>query len=120
MLWNVCLSSSTWGVAWEMCEPSMTLVFLVLYLGLSHYSHLTPKAWGTRAGTTAQPRASRRFLTLCMRVLMSTACLWRPLCQARTTLKGGQDFSQHETTGVHWKLELVSQLWQEAHGHFWG
>lgn len=47
---------------------------------------------------------------------MSTACPWRPLCQARTTLKGGQDFSQHETSGVHWKLEHVSQasLWQET------
>lgn len=30
-------------------------------------SHLIPNARGSRAGATAQPRASRRFLTLCMR-----------------------------------------------------
>lgn len=34
----------------ERCVLSMTFVFLVLCPGLSRFSHLTPKAWGTGVG----------------------------------------------------------------------
>lgn len=110
----------------ERCVLSMTFVFLVLCPGLSRFSHLTPKARGGGAGGNQSwdhsPAKSflrvPNFVHEGERGTSESSLSVEAAVSSQDSSKERAGFPQHETTGIHWKLEHGSQpsLWQETQG----